>query len=73
MFDKVEEFKADLIQRGLYYVETVITCLWDATVGNNMICYCLEIDIIKLDKIKYVLKSSLSLAKYYYYKFIDYC
>jgi hypothetical protein len=24
-------------------------------VGNNTICYCLGIDIIKLDKIKYVL------------------
>ncbi len=38
-----------------------------------MIWYCLENNIIKLDHIKYVIKSSLSLKKNYYYKFIDYC
>ncbi len=40
---------------------------------HNMVCYCLENDIIKLDNIKYVIKSSLSLPKHYYNKFIDYC
>ena len=40
---------------------------------HNMICYCLDMDIIKLDNIKYVIKSSLSLPKRYYNKFIDYC
>ena len=33
---------------------------------HNMICYCIENDKIKLDNIKYVIKSSLSLKK-------DYC
>jgi hypothetical protein len=36
-----------------------------------MICYCLEKNIIKLNNIKYVIKSSLSLPKNYYNKFID--
>jgi len=40
---------------------------------HNMICYCIENDIIKLDNIKYVIKSSLSLPKNYYNKFIAFC
>ena len=38
-----------------------------------MVCYCLENNIIQLDNIKHVIKSSLSLKKDYYNKFIDYC
>ena len=37
-----------------------------------MIVYCLQHDIIKLENIKYVIKSSLTLKKDYYNKFIDY-
>ena len=33
---------------------------------HNMVWYCLENNIIKLDNIKYVIKSSLSLPKRYY-------
>ena len=38
-----------------------------------MICYCIQNNIIRLDKIKYVIKSSLTIKKDYYKKFIDYC
>ena len=38
-----------------------------------MLCYCIENDIIKLDNIKYVIKSPLSLKKDYCNKLIDYC
>ncbi len=37
-----------------------------------MICYCLEKNIITLDNIKFVIKSTLTLKKDYYNKFIDY-
>ena len=40
---------------------------------HNMVSYCLKNNIIQLDNIKYVIKSSLSLKKDYYNKFIDYC
>ena len=41
---------------------------------HDMICYCLDMDIIKLENIKYAIKSSLLLPKRYYNnKFIDYC
>jgi hypothetical protein len=40
---------------------------------HNMVCYCLENDIIKLDNIKSVIKSSLSFRKDYYNKFIHHC
>ncbi len=40
---------------------------------HDMICYCLDMDIIKLEDIKYVIKSSSLLPKRYYNKFIDYC
>ncbi len=39
---------------------------------HKMIFYCLDNDIIELDNIKYVIKSSLSLPKRYYNKSIDY-
>ena len=38
-----------------------------------MTCYCLDKDIIKLENIKYVINSSLSLPKRYLNKFFDYC
>ena len=77
VFDKVEEFKAtkNKIKPGLYYVETdnyfPLRC--NGWYYHNMIWYCLENNIIKLDNIKYVIKSSLSLPSNYYNKFIDYC
>jgi hypothetical protein len=40
---------------------------------HDMICYCLDMDINKLENILYVIKSSLLLPKRYYNKFIDYC
>jgi hypothetical protein len=40
---------------------------------HKMVCYCIENDIIKLDNIEHVIKSSLSLPKNYYNKFIDFC
>jgi len=77
VFDKVEEFKAtkNKIKPGLYYVETdnyfPLRC--NGWYYHNMIWYCLENNIIKLDNIKYVIKSSLSLPSNYYNKFINYC
>jgi 5-methylcytosine-specific restriction protein A len=75
VFDKVEEFKGTKIRPGLYYVETdnYMPLRGNSWVYHNMICYCLENNIIKLENIKYVIKSSLSLKKDYYNKFIDYC
>jgi hypothetical protein len=36
-------------------------------------CHCIENDIIKLETIKYVIKSSLSLQNHFHKIFIDYC
>ncbi len=62
---KVEEFKGATIKPGLYYVETdnYMPMRSNGWYYHNMICYCLENDIIKFDNIKYVIKSSLSLPK----------
>ena len=75
VYDKVEEFKGTRIRPGLYYVESdnYMPLRDNSWVYHNMVCYCLENDIIALDNIKYVIKSSLSLKKDYYYKFTDYC
>ncbi len=40
---------------------------------HNMVCYCLENNIITLENIKFVVRSPLSINKYYYNIFIDYC
>jgi primosomal protein N' len=75
VFDKVEEFKGTIIRPGLYYVESdnYMPLRGNSWVYHNMVCYCLENNIIKLDNIKYVIKSSLTIKKNYYNKFIDYC
>jgi len=75
VFDKVDEFKGTKIRPGLYYVETdnYMPMRCNGWYYHNMVCYCLENNIIKLDNIKYVIKSSLTLKKDYYNKFIDYC
>jgi hypothetical protein len=75
VFDKVEEFKGTKIRPGLYYVETdnYMPLRANGWYHHNMICYCIENNIIKLDYIKYVIKSSLSLPKNYYNKSIDFC
>ena len=75
VFDKVDEFKGTKIRPGLYYVETdnYMPMRCNGWYYHNMICYCLENDIIKLENIKYVIKSSLSLPRDYYNKLIDYC
>jgi hypothetical protein len=75
VFDKVEEFKGATIRPGLYYVETdnYMPLRANGWYHHNMICYCIENDIIEFDNIKYVIKSSLSLPKNYYNKFIDFC
>ncbi len=38
---------------------------------HNMIYYCLESNIIKLNNIKYVIESSISPPNNYYNKFIE--
>jgi hypothetical protein len=75
VFDKPEEFKGSCIVPGVYYVETdnYIPLRGNGWYYHNMIMYCLENSIIKLENIKYVAKSSLSLPKMYYNNFIDYC
>jgi len=75
VFDKVEEFKGTIIRPGLYYVESdnYMPLRGNGWYYHNMICYCIENNIIKLDNIKYVIKSSLTIKKNYYNKFIDYC
>ncbi len=40
---------------------------------HNIFCCCIENDITKLENIKYVIKSSLSLKQDYYNFFIDHC
>ncbi len=59
----------------MYYVETdnYMPMRCNGWYYHNMIWYCLENNIIKLDNIKYLIKSSLSLLRNYYNKFIDYC
>ena len=75
VFDQPTEFKDPFIVPGLYYVESdnYIPLRGNGWYYHNMIIYCLENEIIKLDNIKYVVKSSLSLPKSYYNGFIDYC
>ncbi len=75
VFDKVEEYKGRTIKAGLYYVESdnYMPLRGNGWYYHNMICYCLENNIIKLDNIKYVIKSSLTIKKNYYNKFIDHC
>ena len=71
----MDEFKGTKIKPGLYYVESdnYIPLRGNGWYYHNMIWYCLENNIIKLDDIKFVIKSSLSLPRNYYNKFIDYC
>ena len=75
VFDKVDEFKGNKIRPGLYYIESdnYMPLRANGWYYHNMVSYCLENNIIQLDNIKYVIKSSLSLKKDYYNKFIDYC
>ena len=75
VFDKVAEFKGTNIRPGLYYVESenYMPLRCNGWYYHNMIVYCLQNDIIKLEDIKFVIKSSLTLKKDYYNKFIDYC
>jgi hypothetical protein len=75
VFDKVDEFNSTKIKPGLYYVESdhYMPLRRNGWYYHNMIWYCLEKNITKLDNIKYVMKSSLSLPKNYYNKFIDHC
>ena len=62
VFDKVDEFSGSYIVPGLYYVETdnYMPMRCNGWYYHNMVCYCLDNDIIKLDNIKYVIKSSLT-------------
>jgi hypothetical protein len=75
VFDKLDEFKGASIRPGLYYVETdnYMPLRGNGWHYHNMICYCIENDIMKLDHIKYVIKSSLSLPKNYYNKLNNFC
>ncbi len=75
VFDKVEQFKGTKIKPGLYYVESdnYMPLRGNGWYYHIMIWYCLENNNIKLDNIKYVIKSSLSLPKNYYNKLFDHC
>ena len=75
VFDQPSEFKDPVIVPGLYYVESdnYVPLRGNGWYYHNMIVYCLDNNIIKLENIKYVVKSSLSLPKSYYNNFIDYC
>ncbi len=68
MLDKVDEFKGTIIRPGLYYVESdnYMPLCGNGWYYHNMICYCIENNVIKLDHIKYVIKSSLNIKKNYY-------
>ena len=50
----IDEFKGATIRPGLYYVETenYMPLRGNGWYYHNMICYCLDMDIIKLDNIK---------------------
>jgi hypothetical protein len=67
VFDKVDEFKGTIIRPGLYYVESdnYMPLRGNGYYYHNMICCCIENIIIKLDNIKYVIKSSLTIKKNY--------
>ncbi len=71
----VEEFKGSTIRPGLYYVESdnYVPLRGNRWYYHNMICYCIKKNIIKLDNIEYVIKSSLTIDKDSYNRFIDYC
>jgi hypothetical protein len=71
VFDKVDPFKGTNIKPGLYYVESnnYMPLGGNGWYYHNMICYCLENNIIKLNNIK----SLLSLQNNFYNKFIDHC
>jgi hypothetical protein len=65
VFDKVDKFKGTKIKPGFYYVETDNNMPLRSNVWyyHNMTCYCIKKNIVTLDNIKYVIKSSLSLQK----------
>ncbi len=67
VFDKVELFKGTNNQHGLYYVESnnYMPLRGNGWFYHNMVCYCLEKNIITLNNIKYVVESSLSLPNNY--------
>jgi 5-methylcytosine-specific restriction endonuclease McrA len=72
-FDTVQIFNDTKIVPGLYYVETdnYFPLHANGWYYHNMICYCIENNIIKLDNIKYVIKSSLTLKHDYFNGFIE--
>ncbi len=53
VFDKVDEFKGTKIRPGLYYIETdnYMRMRCNGWYYHNMVSYCLENDIIKLENI----------------------
>jgi hypothetical protein len=53
VLDKVEEFKGATIRPGFYYVESdnYMPLRANGWYHHNMVCYCIENDIIKLDNI----------------------
>jgi hypothetical protein len=67
VFDKLEVFEVTTIVPGLYYVESdnYLPLRGNGFYYHNMICYCLENNIITLYDIKFVIKSSLTLKKDY--------
>jgi DNA replication protein DnaC len=78
-FDTPVEFKGTKISPGLYYVELQDKVKPDEKYFplhgggwyyHNMIWYCIENNIITLDNIKFVIKSSLTIKHDYLNKFI---
>jgi hypothetical protein len=75
VFDKPEEFKGSNIHHGLYYIETnnYFPLRGNGWYYHNMVVYCIDNNIIQYNNIKYVIKSSLTIPRNYYNKFINYC
>ena len=51
VFDKIDEFKGTIIRPGLYYIESdnYMPLRGNGWYYHNMVCYCIENNIIKLD------------------------
>jgi hypothetical protein len=75
VFDKPEEFKETELPHGLYYIETnnYFPLRGNGWYYHNMVVYCIDNNIIQYNNIKYVIKSSLTIPRDYYNKFINYC
>ena len=71
--DQPEIFNDNITLPGLYYVETeqYFPLRGNGWYSQPMINYCIENKLIKMNDIKYVIYSSLSIKKDYYNEFIN--